>query len=156
MSTNRLKVTPAVYIVILRSNAVLLQKRYRTGYLDGYYDLPSGHVERGETIKECCVRELREETSLIVERHDLRLIHVYQNFANPDNPSFGYIFLAEKWSGEPAIQEKEKCDDMKFFALDKLPGKTVAQVKEALKNVKGKSEVTFSLLGLNHKIKKVD
>src|SRR3989344_2550591 len=88
----RLKVVPAIYITILKNQKVLLLRRFQTGYLDGYWDLPSGHVEAGETLKECCVRELKEETGLKTEISDLKLIHVYQNFANPESPYFGYIF----------------------------------------------------------------
>ncbi len=152
----RLKVVPAIYITILKNKRVLLLRRFQTGYLDGYWDLPSGHVEAGETLKECCIRELMEETGLKTEISDLKLIHVYQNFANPESPYFGYIFRANHWQGEPSIQEPSKCDDMNFFSVNKLPPRTVPQVREALKNVKTHSNVTFSLLGVNHKILRTD
>lgn len=154
--TKRLKVVPAVYVAVLNGKSVLLLRRYQTGYLDGYYDLPSGHVEAGETIKECCIRELKEETSLKTSSQSLRLIHIYQNFASPETPYFGYIFRADQWSGEPSIRETNKCDDMAFFPLNKLPAKTIPQVREALRNVNTRSKITFSLLGIDHTILRTD
>ena len=154
--SERLRVVPAVYITILKKKKIFLLRRFQTGYLDGYWDLPSGHVEAGETLKECCVRELKEETSLKTKISDLKLIHVYQNFANPESAYFGYIFRADHWQGRPSIQEPTKCDDMNFFLLSKLPPKIVPQVKEALNNIDAETEVTFSLLGLNHKILRTD
>ena len=40
----------AAVFVIIRDEAgrVLLQRRANTGYLDGHYDFPSGHVYAGE------------------------------------------------------------------------------------------------------------
>ena len=156
MAKKRLKVVPAVYVTVLKNRKVLLLRRFQTGYLDGYWDLPSGHVEAGETLKECCVRELKEEAGLKTKAFGLKLIHVYQNFSTPESPYFGYIFRANRWTGEPSIQEPAKCDDLSLFPLNKLPLKTVPQVREALKNVNTRSKVTFSLLGANHKILRTD
>ncbi|MBI2009406.1 NUDIX domain-containing protein [Candidatus Saccharibacteria bacterium] len=156
MTKERLKVVPAVYITVLKDREVLLLRRFQTGYLDGYWDLPSGHVEAGETLKECCVRELKEEAGLKTKAFGLKLIHVYQNFSTPESPYFGYIFRASRWTGKPSIQEPTKCNDLSFFPLNKLPLKTVPQVREALKNVNTRSKVTFSLLGANHIILRTD
>ena len=43
----------AVFVVIRNdNNEILLQQRANTGYLDEYWDLPSGHVEYGESLSE--------------------------------------------------------------------------------------------------------
>ncbi len=52
----------AVFVVIRNdNNEILLQQRANTGYLDEYWDLPSGHVEYGESLSESAVREVEEE-----------------------------------------------------------------------------------------------
>ena len=33
----------------------------------GYYDLPGGQIEKGETALEACIREMKEETGLEVK-----------------------------------------------------------------------------------------
>ena len=138
----RFKVVPALFTVILKDEQVLLLRRQNTGWLDGYYEPPSGHLEANETLQAGTVRELAEETGLTVNPEDLELMHIYQNYHNTDRPYLGFIFKANKWQGEPEIREPEKCDDMRFFSLDNLP-KVTPYVKHALGQLASK-EVTFS------------
>ena len=44
---------------------------------NGYWALPGGGLDLGESYAECCVREVREETGLEVEI--LRLVGIYSN-----------------------------------------------------------------------------
>jgi len=144
MSDNgHLKVVPSVFTIVSQNKKVLLLRRANTGWLDGWYDLPAGHLEDQEKLKVGAARELKEETGIIVATKDLRLVHVYQNHHRPKTPHYGFIFQASKWSGKPKIVEPDKCDDMGFFALDKLPKKITPYVREALENL-GSPEVTIS------------
>jgi 8-oxo-dGTP diphosphatase len=56
----------AVSAAIVRDSKVLLVRRARHPAL-GVYTLPGGGVEAGETLSEAVAREVREETSLVVE-----------------------------------------------------------------------------------------
>jgi 8-oxo-dGTP diphosphatase len=129
-----IKVVPSVFTIIRKDNKVLLLRRLATGYMDGWYDLPAGHLEDREGLKQGAARELAEETSLHVEPDDLKLVHVYQNHTS-EIPHYGYIFLAKKWTGQPEIIEKDKCDDMGFFSLDNLPERTLPYTKFAIENI---------------------
>ncbi len=44
--------------VVLQTNRLLLIRRL------GMYDLPKGHWEAGETIEQCAIREVKEETGI--------------------------------------------------------------------------------------------
>lgn len=114
----------AVFIVLRNAQGeVLLQRRYQTGYMDGRYDLPSGHVERGEKLLDAAVRELQEEVKVTVRPEDLQLWHVNQ-FSAMNQDYYNFFFVVDTWQGEPQIGEPEKCDDVRFFALDDLPAMT--------------------------------
>lgn len=52
--------------VVVREGAVLLVQRAREP-LAGQWSLPGGLVELGETLEQAVVRELREETGLVVK-----------------------------------------------------------------------------------------
>ena len=46
----RYQVTVDVHVILERADDVLLCLRRGTGYRDGWYCLPSGHLEAGETV----------------------------------------------------------------------------------------------------------
>ncbi len=55
-------------VVIFKKNKVLLLKR--SNYLKkhkGEWDLPGGHVHKGEPVEEGLIREVKEETSLEIK-----------------------------------------------------------------------------------------
>lgn len=56
---------PSCHALVRRDNQVLLVQRARAPFA-GYYSLPGGAVEVGETVEQALVREVREETGLTV------------------------------------------------------------------------------------------
>src|SRR5687767_8062068 len=55
---------------------VLLQRGPGAKFGRGLWDLPVGKSDPGEPVTATAVRELREETGLIVDPAELRLVHV--------------------------------------------------------------------------------
>lgn len=125
----KLQTYSAVFIIIKNeAGQILLQQRFNTGYLDGYYDFAcSGHVDEGESIREAAVRELAEEIGLAAEVEDLRLVHINQNFI--DRAYLNFTFVLDKWEGTPSIKEPEKCSDLRYFDVDALPEKCTLNVR---------------------------
>jgi 8-oxo-dGTP pyrophosphatase MutT (NUDIX family) len=140
----------AVYAVLERDNRVYLMRRANTGYNDGFYGLPSGHVEEGENLFEAMAREIKEETGLDVGAGNLELVHnVYR--LNAQRTYNDYFFTCRHFAGEPRNLEPEKCDDARWFDKNDLPGKLVPEVKLALHCVaKGEH---FSQLDLRKEVR---
>jgi ADP-ribose pyrophosphatase YjhB (NUDIX family) len=63
----------------------------------GCYCLPCGYVEYDEEIREALVREIEEETGLIIEPG--RIAAAYSNFHEPDKQSVGIWFHATPTGG---------------------------------------------------------
>ena len=118
----------AVFVVIRNdNNEILLQQRANTGYLDEYWDLPSGHVEYGESLSDSAVREVEEEIGLKLNPKNLKLIHIEQFYVEKDYVN--YTFEAINWSGVPIVGEPEKCSAIRWFAIDALPSRCVNAVR---------------------------
>lgn len=129
----RHKYVPACYLLCIKDGKILLHRRQNTGYIDGFYSTPSGHIEPQELPTNCAVRELKEESGLIVKPEDLKLaVVVARRAVEEDHERVDFFFEATKWQGEPKICEPHKCDDMGWFSLDKLPDKLDPVVKAVL------------------------
>ena len=61
----------AVYVMLQRGSRVLMSRRANTGFKDGWYTLPAGHVKPGERFVEAAVREAREETGVSILAQDV-------------------------------------------------------------------------------------
>ncbi len=109
---------------------VLMMLRAGSGYYDGFWSLPAGHPEVGETFVEAAVREVREETGLDLQPTDLVLACTVQRPADPDRVSL--LFRCERWSGTPRIAEPQKCSALQWADPGHLPEEVVPYVARAI------------------------
>jgi 8-oxo-dGTP pyrophosphatase MutT (NUDIX family) len=131
VTRERFKVIPAVYLIVLRGDEVLLQRRRGTGYFDGHYGLIAGHVDGSETAPAAMVREAREEAGLTLAEVSLRCVHVMHRNSEVGE-WFDVFFTADRWAGEPRICEPDRCDELAWRRLDDLPPNMVPSVRAAL------------------------
>ena len=121
-----------VHVVVRRGSAILLLRRARTGYLDGWYALPGGHLARGESVRDCAARELREETGLVVDAEAL-LPLVALPYRAGDEQGINLLFECSSFAGEPVLAEPQLFDDLRWCAPDALPARTVPYLADALR-----------------------
>jgi ADP-ribose pyrophosphatase YjhB (NUDIX family) len=147
MSYNPYKIVPAVLVAVINNNKVILGRRVGTGYMDGWYGLPGGHLEDNESLQDGAVREAREEAGVKINPADLELFHIYQNLQKDTGRQYiGFIFRARKWEGSPKAAD-EWTEAVDFFDLDELPGKMIDYQKAALLHINGPSiKTTYTQL----------
>jgi ADP-ribose pyrophosphatase YjhB (NUDIX family) len=154
MAKERNKEVPASYMILLKDGKILLARRFNTGYMDGYYSLPAGHVEKGETFTQCIIREAKEEIGVDLRQENLKAVHFMHRDSRADYPQgvaegvnerIDVFFTAEKWEGEIKNMELGKCDNLSWFDLDNLPEKIVPYIKQALEYISKK--IFYSELG---------
>lgn len=99
------------FMILWRKNEadyeVLLQLRQGTGYMDGYYDLAaSGHLESGESLQDCAIRETREETGIELSPEAVKFVFLNHEF---EENYIRTIFAAEL----PADAQPKVCEPNK-------------------------------------------
>jgi 8-oxo-dGTP pyrophosphatase MutT (NUDIX family) len=138
MAKNRFMTPVAVHLFLFNnSGQVLLLRRCNTGYEDGNYSVPAGHIDGGETAPEAMLREAEEETGISILPEVLQPVGVMhrRNCADAKAPErIDFFFVTDKWTGRVDNRELQKCDDLSFFDLDNLPSNMVPYVRRALTN----------------------
>jgi len=119
----------SAHVFFLRKRHILLARRVRTGYDDGYYGLVGGHLEAGETIYQAAIRECREEIGVAVMPQDLKVIGVahYQSF---EGDGIDFFFRTAHWIGEPAAGHE--CDELLWCSVERLPERTSPFARRAI------------------------
>ena len=111
----------ATTLVFNNKNELLLNLRSDTDT----WGIPGGSKELRETLEECAIRELKEETNINV--NDLELITVLSGkeyyFKYPNEDELDCVIALYKvlnYEGELNINDGES-KQLKFFSLDNLP-----------------------------------
>ena len=114
---------------------VLLQRGPKAKFAQGMWDLPVGKSEPGEPITETAVRELREETGLVVTPSDLRLAHVIHGARGVESPNgfLTVVFAAHSWSGKLTNNEPAKHSQVAWVDVDAIPDVFVPTTANALR-----------------------
>lgn len=131
------KVRVAAFVILEREGKILLARRFQTGYADGHYQMPSGHVEAGELPSDAAIREAKEEIGVTINPADLEWVHTVYRINETDRVSdyVDFFFRATTWEGEPSICEPEKCDDLLWSSVDALPDSTIQTIKHTLARI---------------------
>ena len=96
----------AVHAFVFNSQGkVLLLRRANTGYQDGWFSVPAGHVEGREWVKDAMERELQEEVGLKASIQ--APVHVMQRLE--DQERIDYFYEIRKWEGQITNCEPGKC-----------------------------------------------
>ena len=110
--------TSLVYPVDSQGRVLLGRKKRGMGF--GKWNGFGGKIEKGETMRQCAVRELREECGLIARTQDLELAAelYFRNTEDPEWSHAGIVYLVRIWSGTPAVSDEM---EPRWFSPDALP-----------------------------------
>lgn len=110
----------AVFAIIRNEKwEILFQKRQNTGFRDGMYQLPCGHVENKETLKYAMIRELEEELWIQTHEDDLKILHMAHTFSVWRDYFNIYIEIS-KYSWILKNLEPEKCSQIVFKKFEDI------------------------------------
>lgn len=105
----------AVSAAIFRDSRLLLVRR-AVEPARGFYSLPGGRVEFGETLTQAVAREVREETALAIDVVGLAAFReVLPDASRGQNGHYVILSFAARWTaGE--VQLNEELDDAQWRA----------------------------------------
>lgn len=118
MTVKQVRVGVGVFVKT-PSGFVLLKRKGSHG--EGEWSLPGGHLDFGETVEDCAIRETREE--LGIKLTNVKRIPYWSEDSFPDfQKQYITLYMWGDSMDEPSIMEPDKASDMMFFtSLADLP-----------------------------------
>lgn len=115
-------------VVVQGGHILLVKRKFAPG--KGLWALPGGFVNKNETVRDACIRELREETGLKVPVPVLNGSITYEKlFDAPDRSLRGrtltQAFLIELVGGDSKLPRVKGCDDAshaQWFTINEVLG----------------------------------
>jgi 8-oxo-dGTP diphosphatase len=110
----------ATAIITFPPDKILLIKRATVPFR-GYWALPGGRVDSGETVEQTIIREVKEETGLDVAV--VSKIGEYHEHGVQDGVEYNYYpacFLVKTINGKIKKQQSE-IEEIKLFSLNEIP-----------------------------------
>lgn len=104
----------AVRCYLIKDNKVVVIKYKKGNKKEGYYDIPGGKIEEGENPEQTAIREMREETGMIIKnlKHKGNMIIEY-----PDRKYAFDVFITNEYEGEP---QEFKENTSEWIEIDEL------------------------------------
>lgn len=84
----------------------------------GHWDLPKGKLDPGETLEECALREVREETGLLELRlggHICNTYHTYDEFGKHILKESAWYSMQFTGNGKPVPQAEEDITEISWL-----------------------------------------
>src|SRR5512139_2121627 len=92
-----------VHLFFFRGNQVLLIRRFNTGYADGQYSVPAGHLDGNETVIAAAAREALEEVGVRIGAQEIEFTSVMHRMDGEERVDF--FVNIHNWEGEPINNE---------------------------------------------------
>ncbi|HYX21485.1 MAG TPA: NUDIX hydrolase [Thermoanaerobaculia bacterium] len=109
LDRERKHVRVGVAVILRRGNSILMGQR-KGSHGAGTWSFPGGHLEIGETVADCAVREVREETGLEIVRSSVRKLTFTNDVFEAEGKHYVTLYVEAAWpGGEARVLEPDKC-----------------------------------------------
>jgi len=87
---------------------------------DGTWSSPGGHLEFGESVEECAIRETFEETGITIEQITFR--GITNDIFGREEKHYITIWMEGRYvSGEPVVNSEREASEVGWFPWHALP-----------------------------------
>ncbi|NME71625.1 NUDIX hydrolase [Flammeovirga aprica] len=130
--TEKFQVRKAGGGVVFKGDELLVMKR------NGVFDIPKGHLDKGETIEECAVREVEEETGVKAEIEELlhETFHTYiYKKKHVLKHTYWYKMKATENDQELIPQTEEGIETLEWMKINEVKNKVWKNTYKSIKEV---------------------
>lgn len=120
------------WLILRRSDGLVLLGRRTGSYGTGLWGLPGGHVEDHETLAEAAARETLEEVGVHTDAARLLALGA-SRYVDHDVRGADFFFLATEWQGEPA--PLSECSEVAWLDPASLPPDVLPWLPQLLAHV---------------------
>jgi 8-oxo-dGTP diphosphatase len=133
-----------VAVIITSRREIILQLRDdKPGICwPGYWSLPGGGIEPGETPMDTVLREIKEEAGITPDMIEEATVAEYEPLKNPP-----HVFLGT-WDGKESDLTLGEGQALRLFPVDRLPEKMPPHIQHYIQHLAG--SVDWSLDGGGH------
>jgi 8-oxo-dGTP diphosphatase len=123
-----------VFVLLYKDRKFCFLQRSGTGWKDGFYSVPAGALEAGETLVSAAIREAREEVGVTIQADQLRLVHT-MHCRTGGNEWLGHFFMTESWKGEASLLKPDKHSNLTWAFVTQAPSPLLPYVQQALESI---------------------
>lgn len=118
----------AVYLVFRKNNKVAFVLRSNTDWMEGYYGLPAGKVEKNESFTNAAIREAHEEVGVNIIPNDLKHLMTAHR-REPDSVWVDLFFTPAKYEGELYNAEPNVHSELAWYDPKNLPENVIPAIR---------------------------
>jgi len=117
--------------MIIKNNTILLGSR-KSSHGAGEFAGPGGHLEIGESIEACALRELAEEAGPDIKVKNMRFL-CFINLKHYLPKHYAHIHMVAEWAaGEPVNTEPEVREGWDWYDINNLPQPLFGTTNQAI------------------------
>lgn len=120
-----------VGVIVIKDGKFLLGKK-KGVHGEGSWSFPGGHLEFGESLENCAIREVVEETGIKI-KNIRKFSYTNDIFFKENKHYITCFFLADYDSGDVKILEPNKCEKWDWFEWENLPKPLFIPLQNLLK-----------------------
>lgn len=121
MSGGKAHSAAACYVLLRREGKLYFVLRQNTSFMNGYYSLPAGRVELGESYAEGAAREASEEAGVEIAQSALQHVCTVHRLNQDGTTWTDVYFEAVAWQGEPYNAAPEEHSAGEWLTVSGLP-----------------------------------
>ena len=114
---------PSVGVAVILETRQGLPLMSRIGkHAGGTWCWPGGHLEGGETVLQCAMREVREEVGVTCDTAQI-LPWITEDFFPAENKHYITLYVVATTKQVPTNMEPEKCKEILYIQNEYIPSK---------------------------------